>query len=39
MKWHPPSGVDPESIATARKFAESHDLSFPRDIAGNLAAA
>ncbi len=32
-------GVDAESIATARQFAESHELAFPRDIAGNLAAA
>lgn len=29
----------PEQIAIARAFAETHDLAFPRDLAGNLVAA
>ncbi len=32
-------GVDEASVATAREFAESHGLAFPRDLAGNLVAA
>jgi hypothetical protein len=28
----------PEQIAIARAFAEAHELAFPRDLAGNLAA-
>jgi uncharacterized protein YuzE len=29
----------PGQIEIAREFAEKHDLAFPRDLAGNLAAA
>ncbi len=29
----------PGQIEIARAFAETHDLSFPRDLGGNLAAA
>ena len=29
----------PGQIEIARAFAETHDLAFPRDLAGNLAAA
>ncbi len=32
-------GIDvPEQIAIPQKFAAEHDLAFPRDLAGTLAA-
>jgi hypothetical protein len=30
---------DDEAIDVARRFAEAHDLGFPRDLAGALVAA
>jgi hypothetical protein len=30
---------DDEAIGVARRFAEAHDLGFPRDLAGALVAA